>query len=122
MKSYDNLRGRKKRKNTTDRMVAVNDDKLIYKLDSVRASSTRIDHLGWDLLGKWITVTIPGGDYKEVKRRAKIDNIYPHQIVCVYTVHPEDREEKELKIGISTAELVQMGIISFKNGYAEVIK
>lgn len=118
MKAFE--RNRRPRK--TQGLVVVNTDKLVTDFGSKKVDNSRIDHLGLDLLGKEIKITVVGGDFKEMKVTAKIDTLYPHMCLCTYEVGPDDvGPKKKLKVGLSVPDMVQMGIISFRTGRAEAI-
>lgn len=119
MKAYE----RKKYERKTKGLVVVNTDKFtVNDFSSKKVDNSRIDHLALDLLGREVKITVIGGDLKEKKVMGRIDFLYPHMCLCTYLVGPKDGIQTRLKAGLSVADLIQMGLISFKNGRAEAIK
>lgn len=72
------------------------------------------------LLGREIKITVPV-DTNDTKKNGWIVKLYPHCAKAVYTVGPKDGEKHELYTCISTAELVEKGLISFAKGKPEVV-
>ncbi len=70
------------------------------------------------LLGREIRIDV-SSDLCTRKKKAKIIMLYPHMVLAVYKAGKEN--EHEFKIGISIAELVEKGLLSFAKGYPEVV-
>ncbi len=73
------------------------------------------------LLGREIKITVPV-DTHDVKKNGWIVKLYPHCAKVAYTVGPEEGEKHELYTCLSTAELVEKGLISFAKGKPEVVE
>ena len=76
--------------------------------------------LGCDeLLGKRIKCKVPG-EFVEVSKMVTVKELYPYHVLCKYKGGIEN--EHELRICLSRADLIELGILTFRNGYPEVIK
>ena len=83
--------------------------------------NTDISHLR-SLLGRELKIMVPV-DTHDIEKIGWIVELYPHCAKVAYTVGPDEFGEKhELYTCISTAELVEKGLISFAKGKPEVIE
>lgn len=80
----------------------------------------RIDGLR-SLIGRKVKTKIFGDDSRSYERNVEIKELYPHMAYCEYQKGPENGQKRTFKICLSTADLVQLGLISFDSGYAEVL-
>ena len=75
----------------------------------------------WKLIGKEFNVMV-SVDTHDVKKKCRIVMVYPHCVKAVYTVGREAGEKHELYTCLSTADLVEKGLISFAKGKPEVVE
>ncbi len=78
-----------------------------------------ISDLKDQLIGKTFKFGVTGSD-KVVEKRIRISEVYPHCVICEYP-YGHFPNVGWMKIGISVADLIEKGIISFNKGYPEVI-
>ena len=71
-----------------------------------------------ELLGREIQIEVPS-DVAIAKKTAQIIMLYSHMVLAVYKAGKEN--EYEFKVGISVAELVEKGLLTFEHGYPEVV-
>ena len=81
--------------------------------------NTNISHLR-SLIGRELNIMVPV-DTHDIKKKCCIVMVYPHCARAVYTVGRESGEKHELYTCLSTAELVEKGLISFATGKPEVV-
>ena len=81
--------------------------------------NTDISHLR-SLIGRELNIMVPV-DTHDIKKKCRIVMVYPHCARAVYTVGREEGEKHELYTCLSTAELVEKGLISFATGKPEVV-
>ena len=74
-----------------------------------------------ELLGRLVEITIPM-DVTTSKKAVRIVMLYPHMVRCEYEAGPEDGKKYKMATCLSTADLVEKGILTFKHGYPEVIE
>lgn len=84
---------------------------------TVAAKDKRINRL-YSLIGRRIFMDVPG-ENKDTRREIVITDLYPYMAIGKYKCGKENKFE--FKIGLSIADLVQKGLVSFDKGYAEVV-
>ena len=106
-------------KSTGSGIYATSERKLDFAWKPVDGN-TDISHL-YQLIGLEFNILVPV-DTHDIIKKCRIIETYPHCVKAVYTVGREDGDKHELCTCLSTAELVEKGIISFATGHPEVIK
>lgn len=90
------------------------------------AKDNKLTRIKYRLLGTFIPTNLYD-DFGKVE--SMIVEVYPHCVIAHYYFRKKDKDNKNkvhttgpFKIGYSTADLVEKGIVSFNIGYAEVVK
>lgn len=96
------------------------------KRDKISTQDNKLTRIKYRLLGTFIPTNLYD-DFGKVE--SMIVEVYPHCAIAHYYFRKKDKDNKNkvhttgpFKIGYSTADLVEKGIVSFNIGYAEVIK
>ena len=95
------------------------------KRDKISTQDNKLTRIEVRLLGTFIPTDL----YDDFGRvNSMIVEVHPHCVVAHYYFHKKDKDDNSkvhttgpFKIGYSTADLVEKGIVSFNTGYAEVI-
>lgn len=95
------------------------------KRDKISTQDNKLTRIELRLLGTFIPTDLYD-DFGKVE--SMIVAVYPHCVVAYYYFRKKDKDDNKkvhttgpFKIGYSTADLVEKGIVSFNTGYAEVI-
>lgn len=95
------------------------------KRDKISTQDNKLTRIERRLLGTFIPTDLYD-DFGNIN--SMIVAVYPHCVVAHYYFHKKDKDDKNkirvtgpFKIGYSTSDLVEKGIVSFNTGYAEVI-
>ena len=73
------------------------------------------------LLGRLVEITVPM-DVATAKKAVRIVMLYPHCVKCEYEAGRADGKKYTLTTCLSTADLIEKGLLTFKHGYPEVIE
>ena len=71
-----------------------------------------------ELIGRKLKVMVPG-EFVSVGKTVTIKELFPYMALATYKAGPEN--EHDIKIGLSIADLVEKHVLTYKNGYPEVI-
>ena len=87
---------------------------------SKSVTNSRIDRLRC-LLDRKLVIRVSGDSTERnpVKRTVTIEKLYPHMALASYAVGPEHKTRK-IYVGLSAADLVEAGIITYIHGFPEV--
>lgn len=86
--------------------------------DVIPTKDPRILHCP-ELIGKRFKFMVPG-EFVSVEKIVEIKELFPFMALATYKGGSENQHE--LKIGLSIGDLVEKGVLSYKNGYPEVIE
>lgn len=82
------------------------------------AKVKRIDYLG-ELIGRKINIDVPG-ELKADKRTVTIIKLYPYMALGEYVCGADNNVT--FKVGLTISDLIEKSVITFENGYPEVIE
>lgn len=105
-------------KSTGDRILVHAGKKERYERNRSAMGATDISQC-IKLLGQEVTIESSAYNLAE-RKKATIIMLYPHMALAVYRGGFND--EYEFRVGLSIADLVEQGLLSFMSGKPEVVK